>query len=188
VKTSHLLLALTASAALTGSTLVAGPLKLKVDPAASSVTFDVRVNVGAGSFTGTVENWTLELVMPENGDLPERAVFAAEVTALKTGKDKRDQHLREWLESASNPTVRYEMKAIRRTEAGVEAEGELTIHGKTQPLTMPVSLEREGEKLTVKGEVTIDTRKFDLEIIRLAGVITVKPEVKIAFVATGTLE
>jgi polyisoprenoid-binding protein YceI len=168
--------------------LTAGPLKLKVDPAASSVTFDVRVNIGIDSFTGRVEAWTLDLTMPAAGDVPDRAVFTADATAVKTGKDSRDEKMWSWLEYATHPTVQYEMKTIRTTATGFEADGELTIHGKTQPLTLPITIERTDTALTVKGGVTIDTRTFDLRLIRMAGLITVKPKVKIAFVVTGTLE
>jgi polyisoprenoid-binding protein YceI len=188
VKTPHLLVTLLAGTALLSAPLLAGPLKLTVDPAASSVTFDVRVNIGIDSFTGKVESWTLDLTMPATGDLPDHAVFTADVAALKTGKDARDRKMRDWLENSTHPTVRYEMKSLRTTATGLEADGELTIHGKMQPFTMPITVERKDATLTVKGEVKIDYRKFDLDVIRLAGLITVKPEVRIAFVATGKLE
>jgi polyisoprenoid-binding protein YceI len=188
VKFPHLLVTLSAGALLAAAPVFAGPLKLKLDPAASSVTFDVRVNIGIDSFTGTVETWALDLTLPETGDLPDHAVFTADASALKTGKDSRNEKMLTWLEHTTHATVRYEMKTIRQTATGLEADGELTIHGKTQPLTMPITIERKDRALTVKGGVTIDTRTFDLPIIRMAGLITVKPAVKIAFVATGTLE
>jgi polyisoprenoid-binding protein YceI len=176
--------ALLASTALSA----AGPLHLAVDPTASSVTFDVRVNIGIDSFVGKVESWTLDLTMPSAGDLPESAVFTANTAALKTGKNSRDEKMLSWLENETHPTVRYEMLSIRKTANGVEADGELTIHGETQPLTIPLTVERQDARLTVKGAAKIDYRKFDLKVIRMAGLITVKPEVKIAFVVTGTLE
>lgn len=176
-----------ALAALTGP-LTAAPLQLKLDPAASSLTFAARVNIGIDSFTGTVDAWTLDLTMPADGDLPDHAVFSANVAAMKTGKDKRDTEMRHWLEDTTFAAIRYEMKTIRQTATGTEADGELTIHGKTQPLTMPITIERKDATLTVRGEVTLDYRTFDLKIVRMAGFVTVKPEVKVVFVASGTLE
>ena len=182
-------LLLAAAAGVFPGVLRAGPLHLKVDPAASSVTFDVRVNVGLDSFVGKVDNWTLDLTMPDQGDLPDRAIFTADVPGLKTGKDDRDKEMLRWLEHDKFPAVRYEMKAIRKSASGgLEADGELSIHGKTQTVTFPLTIERKDAALTVRGEVRIDHRNFDLKIIRKFGILSVKPEIKITFLATGLLE
>src|SRR5690606_1367380 len=63
VRTSGLLLALLASPAFSGIGLTAATLHLRLDPAASSVTFDGRVNIGINSFVGRVEAWSLDLTM-----------------------------------------------------------------------------------------------------------------------------
>lgn len=178
---------------LTVVTILVAPLtaashQLQVDPAASKVTFDARVNIGIDSFTGTVDAWTLDLTMPETGDLPDKAVFTCDVLAMKTGKDKRDAKMREWLEQDTFSTVRFAMTAIRRTASGIEADGELTIHGKTRPITIPLTIARQDATLTVSGEVTVDYQDFDLKVVRMAGFVTVKPEVKVAFIVTGTLK
>lgn len=182
-------LLLAAAAGVFPGALRAGPLHLKVDSAASSVTFDVRVNVGLDSFVGKVDNWTLDLTMPAQGDLPDRAIFTVDALGLKTGKDDRDKEMLRWLENEKFPAVRYEMKAIRKSASGgLEADGELSIHGKTQTVTFPLSIERKEATLTVRGGVTVNYTTFDLKIIRKFGFLSVKPEIKIAFLATGTLE
>ncbi len=177
-----------AGAAVLASPLSAGALRLKVDPAASSVTFAARVNIGIDSFTGTVEHWSLDLTMPPAGDLPDHAVFTCDVLAMKTGKDKRDAEMQHWLENDKHPEVRFAMKDIHKTAGGLEADGDLTIHGQTQPITIPLTIERKDAHLNVRGEVTVDYRNYDLKIVRLAGFVTVKPEVKVVFVVQGTLE
>jgi polyisoprenoid-binding protein YceI len=179
---------LAGAALLLGTPLAAASQHLKLDPAASQVTFDARVNIGIDSFTGTVETWTLDLTVPAGSDRPDHAVFTCDVLAMKTGKDKRDEKMREWLESGTFSNVRYEMQSIRESAEGLQADGELTIHGQTQSITIPITVERAGDQLTVKGEITLDYRNFDLKVVRMAGFVTVKPEVKVAFVATGTLE
>jgi len=187
VKRLHLLLRALAGLALCGAPLAAASLQLQVDPAASHVTFDGHVNIGIDSFTGTVDTWQLDLTVPQGGDLPDKAVFTCDVLAMKTGKDKRDQAMQEWLEQDTFSTVRFTMTSIRKTASGLEAEGDLSIHGKTRSITIPLTIERKDAMFTVSGEVTIDYRDFDLKVVRMAGFVTVKPEVKVAFVATGKL-
>jgi polyisoprenoid-binding protein YceI len=176
------------SAVSAAASLSAASLHFNVEPSASSVTFAVRVNIGIDSFVGHVDQWSLDLTMSADSDLPDHAVFTANVTELKTGKDKRDSKMREWLESDVFPTVRFELRTARRSGAGLEADGDLAIHGKTKSVTIPITLEHDGTRLTVRGAIAIDTRDFDLEIIRMAGFVSVKPTVEVAFVATGALQ
>lgn len=168
--------------------LSAGSLLLETDATASSVNFDVRVNIGVDSFTGRVDRWMLELAMPAEGVLPERVDFTADVSALQTGKDARNEKMRDWLEYETHPQIRFHMTTARETASGIECDGELTIHGVTRPLTIPVTITRNDDALTVRGAVAIDYRDFDLKVIRMMGFLTVKPEVRVEFVVSGALQ
>lgn len=105
---------------------------------------------------------------------------------LETGIDLRNKHLREkYLEVPKYPDAVLEITraSLGGKESG-EAEGQLTMHGETQPLKFNYRTERKGDQLLVKSDFVIDIRKWKVEPPAYMG-LKVKPEVnvKVAFSA-----
>jgi polyisoprenoid-binding protein YceI len=96
------------------------------------------------------------------------------VATMKSGNDKRDGHLRspEWLDAANHPNITYTIKSVKITEATtgdavkratVEATGDFTLHGKTQPLTATVSLKWKGPKVKITTAFNISLDDYAVE-------------------------
>lgn len=182
--TLGLVVVLSASLALEAE---AASRRLVVDHAGSTVTFFVRPTVD--SFVGTVENWEANVTVPDGTRLPDNAEFSTTLGELKTGKDARDREMLHWLDEASHPHLKYHLTAINQSADGsTEAAGELTFHGVTMPVTIPLTITDEGGTYTVVGEVTIDYQDFGLKIFRKFAILSVRPEVKVSFTVTGTLQ
>lgn len=165
------------------ATVLAGPRQLVVDTAASSVTFDVRATMH--SFTGKDEAWTVEITFPTEGDLPDSATFTTELAAMKTGNAKRDAEMLHWMENEQYPTISFRLTSIAPDGAAHKADGELTLHGQTRAISIPVTITRQSGRTTVAGEITIDHRQWGLKQFRKMGFLTVSPEVKVAFKIVG---
>jgi polyisoprenoid-binding protein YceI len=113
------------------------------------------------------------------------AEFSCTVLSLKTEKDGRDKELYHWLESTKFGQITFKMKELRLTQGKHMMVGTLTLHNVSQVLEIPVTFSNQGNKLELVGDVTIDTTKFALPIIRKMAFLTVKPEVAISFVMVG---
>ena len=120
------------------------------------------------------------------GTTIEAAEFTADLSTLASDDTRRDNVLRgRGLEISSHPTATF-----RLTEpielAGVpapgerqrvEAEGELTLHGVTQPVTIPLDTALLGGSepmIEVAGAVEIAMADYAIEPPNVAGVVTVE--------------
>jgi polyisoprenoid-binding protein YceI len=82
----------------------------------------------------------------------------------------------------------FELTEISANGDSQEAHGKLMLHGIELPITIPVQIKRDGNTLSVSGEVVINHELWGLPKIRKFGLLTVAPEVDVAFNVSGTLE
>jgi polyisoprenoid-binding protein YceI len=96
------------------------------------------------------------------------------VNSMKTGNEKRDQHLQgpEWLDGAQFPEITFTIKSVKVTGAPtgdavktavVEATGDFSLHGKSQPLTTSVTLKWKGSKVKIKTKFEVSLDDFAIE-------------------------
>ncbi len=106
--------------------------------------------------------------------------FTVPVASMKTGNDKRDEHLRNdaWLDAAKFPEITFDVKSVKVLEddkatpvrtAKLEATGDLTVHGVTVPLTAPVEIKWKDDK--VKASTKFTVKLADHKITGANGVI-----------------
>lgn len=105
--------------------------------------------------------------------------------ALSTGIDLRDKHMREkYLEVQTYPTavLRVARSDLKVPAAGVrgefDAEGTMSLHGKTRPVKFHYVVERDGNTFGVTATTSIDMTEFGIEAPRYLGV-SVKPRVNL---------
>ena len=105
--------------------------------------------------------------------------------ALATGIGLRDHHMKEkYLEVAKYPnaTLKVERKALQLPAPGAktsrDAQGELTLHGKTKRITFHYDAEAAGSGFTVSAALKVNMTDFGIEAPSYLG-MSVKPEVAI---------
>lgn len=88
--------------------------------------------------------------------------FSLPVKSIKTGKDKRDEHMYELLNVEENPNVLFKGKLVNNYSEGdgkkeVKASGDFTLAGVTRQVTVTGSLEpvKNGLKLTADWSLMI---------------------------------
>ncbi len=94
------------------------------------------------------------------------------VKDLKTGIDKRDEHLRgkSWLDAAKHPDITFktgDIKVVDAKKGTWKAKGKITIKGVTKDLTADVSIKKVPAKLATKlgkGEWVRVKTSFDVKI------------------------
>ncbi len=90
-----------------------------------------------------------------------------------------------WLESEKFGQVVFKMKELRQVQGKHIMAGTLTLHNVSQSVEIPVNYHNQGGKVELAGDVTIDTTKFNLPLIRKMAFLTVKPPVGISFAMVG---
>jgi len=88
------------------------------------------------------------------------------------------------------PTIRFVSKAVVVKRASkdnydLEIRGDLTLHGVTRSLTVPLSVDLPGDRLTTHGRITIRQSSFNLTPITVAGVVKVKDELVLEWSVSG---
>jgi polyisoprenoid-binding protein YceI len=94
------------------------------------------------------------------------------------------------LDAARFPTIAFRSTAVSGRPAGpdawdVEVRGDLTLHGVTRPLVLPLRVERAGDALVARGTAALKQRDYGIEPVSVAGVVKVKDELSLEFRITA---
>jgi polyisoprenoid-binding protein YceI len=139
-----------------------------VDPAHSSVSFDVR-HMGIATVRGRFRTFEGRIDASAETPLLEGAV---EVDSIDTGEENRDGHLKspEFFDVAQHPQISFRSTAGEPAADGkVRLTGEITIKGISKPLELTGTIAENGqdpwgnERVGLDLEATIDRRDFDLK-------------------------
>lgn len=180
MKSRHLLLLATL---LAGGALPGQAAQLACDPAQSRVEIIVKATVD--SFTGHLARFDPEVTLGPDGHVTA-ARFRFHFSDVQTGKDKRDKAMHEWQQTDRFPDGEFQLDSLTpQVEAAWLARGRLTFHGRAQTLEFPVTVVTQGEVCAIDGEAVVDTREFDLPVIRLLGLLKVDPLVHVRFHLQG---
>lgn len=111
-----------------------------VDPVHSSVEFQVK-HLGIATVKGQFTEFQGTL---ESGPDGAKAYGTVKVASVDTREPQRDEHLRsaDFFEAETYPEITFQSTAIRPVDEDTfELEGDLTIHGVTQPVKLKAVLE-----------------------------------------------
>ena len=162
-----------------------GPARYVIVPEESTVTLRVG-KAGLFKFAGHSH----EVTAPARGG--EIAADAADLRV--TGKDEPPEDQPKVQEAMLGPKVldagrypdiafRSQQVSGRETSPGVfelQVRGELTLHGVSRPLTLPVHVERAGT-LVASGRTSIRQTDYGIKPVSVAGVVNVRNEVEVEF-------
>ncbi len=141
----------------------------KIDTAHSTIGFAVKhmlVSMTRGEFTDYEGR-----IQFDKGDL---SVFSVDVViqakSIDTRNAKRDAHLKgkDFLEVETYPTITFKNAILNKTAGGYDIIGDLTMHGFTKRVTLPVTISGPihspfgGEVLGIAGEITINRQDFGI--------------------------
>jgi polyisoprenoid-binding protein YceI len=94
-----------------------------------------------------------------------KANLEVSTASLDLGSEDYNSEVRkkDWLDSGTYPTASFASTAIKPGAAGhFDATGTLTLKGKTQNLTVPVTVGKAGAATTFDGELTISRGYFGI--------------------------
>jgi polyisoprenoid-binding protein YceI len=118
------------------------------------------------------------------------ASFRADVSQLRSDEERRDNRIRaRGLETDRFPTATFVSSspiqapatALAGQVARVDAPGDLTIHGVTKRVTIPLEVKANGDRIEVVGSLTFPFSDFGMEAPNVGGVVTVESNPTLEF-------
>lgn len=133
----------------------------QVDPAQSAIRFETTESGTA--FTGQFKGFTADITFDPADLANAKADVTIDTKDATTGSDERDEALNEaaWFAVKQFPAARFTATAFRHIEGNrYEADGTLTIRDVTKPVTLPFTLDIEGDTARMTGELTLTRTDF----------------------------
>jgi polyisoprenoid-binding protein YceI len=179
----HILVCLLTAAL--GASVRAAEQPLTVDLAQSRV--EVAVKATADSFVAKLKRYDAAITIGDDGQV-RSARFAFQFRDIDTGKEARDKAMHKWQQTDTYPEGLFVLSSVTSTNGSAyTAFGRLTFHGVTRDIQFPVTIARDGSRLAIDGDATIDTREFGLPVYRMLAVLKVDPMVHVRFHLQGSL-
>lgn len=135
----------------------------RLDPARSVVNLRSRGMWGLAAVKGVFGDVLGEGVVADDGRASGRITVAAE--SIDTRNHQRDEHLRsaDFLHSDAHPRIVFTAEQLTPAGNGAAVTGTLQMHGRTRPLTFPVTVTDLGDAaILIAADVRIDRFDFGM--------------------------
>src|SRR5262245_41770908 len=169
----------------------------------------LRIEVGKGGAFGFVAGHTHEVegriqgrVTADAGDVGKAEIQLTIRTAdlRVTGKGEPPDDVPkvqermigpDVLDVAQFPEIAFKSTSIsvsgtRDEQMTLTVTGDLTLHGRTKPVTAPVRVRIENGSLTAAGTLTVKQSDYGIKPINIGGVVSVKDALTIHFAVTAS--
>jgi len=114
-------------------------------------------------FEGKFHLWDADIFFSRERLAESSVDVVIEMGSAQTGSSQRDQALPDaaWFDVESYPEARFAATRFRHDDGDrYEADGTLSIKGKTREVVLPFTLESDGKLARVRGELTIDRTDY----------------------------
>jgi len=145
LKIFHLIFVLGLLAILSSSAYAAETYKL--DPGHTSIVFRIK-HLGVSYVYGRINGPTGSFVFDESSPSKSAIEMQAETKNVDTAVEKRDTHLKspDFFNAGEHPNVSFKSKSVKKlNEKTYEVSGDLTLLGKTLPITTEVHVTGAGK-------------------------------------------
>jgi polyisoprenoid-binding protein YceI len=159
-----------------------------VDPVHSSSVFRI-IHAGIAPFWGRFNEPGGKFVLDESDHAKSSFTIEIKAADVTSGNDKRDTHLKspDFFNAAQYPTITFKSTSVKPGEGKVlQVAGELTMHGVTKSITVPVELTGKGTFMNQPRagvEATMTVKLSDFEIKGMPGALS--DEVKVIVALEG---
>lgn len=148
---------------------------------------DITITQFGAPVTGRFENWSaaIRFAQRPTDDPAPRGDVRVEVAigSLSLGSVTTQAMSSDFFDTAQFPVALFEAEIVA-TGTAYEAVGTLTIKGAAIPLTLPFTLDLEGETARMEGRVTLDRRDFGIGLA-MTDPGQLAPEVTVAVTLTA---
>lgn len=112
-------------------------------------------------------------------DTAVNGVLTIDAASFDSGIGKRDDHIREILETKKYPAIEFSVSAVEPLTPGDTSSytgaktvrGGLTVRGVTKEVSFPATIKAEGESFVIDGAVEVKYSDFGIEPPTFAGIV-----------------
>ncbi|MBA4853060.1 YceI family protein [Emticicia sp. BO119] len=152
--------------------------KIVADKKNSIVTY--AMSHPAHDWEGVCKDVNALIVYDDATKTISQVAVSLKVDAFDSGNANRDSHALEVLEGLKYPKVVFTSSKIKSENNTLTADGNLTFHGITRPISITVTRTDSDKKIILDGKFDILLSQFQVERPSLFGLKT-KDEVKLSF-------
>ncbi len=154
--------------ALAATPLFAQEANWTVDKSHSSTTFKVRHMMA--NMVGQFRDFDGKIDINRAEPAKSTVEFTIQAASIDTGNQRRDEHLRspDFFDVAKFPTITFKSTAVaKKSETQFDVTGDLTMHGVTKRVTLPVTFlgfgkTARGEKAGFEIETTVNRKDYGI--------------------------
>ena len=128
-------------------------------------TIELAVRALGGSHRGLFDDWRGDIVFDPAAPERTRATVLVQAASLRMRSSALTRRARSasLLDTARHPVVRFELGSLRPLGGGRHtARAEVTIKGRTRPVSFPVDLRVTGDRAHLAGAFTLDRTEFGI--------------------------
>lgn len=132
-----------------------------VNMAASRLRF--QSSVGGEQFIGTFTRWRADIRFDPKNLAGSSVLARIDMASAKTGSSDKDEAMpgAEWFAVSKFAQATYAAKTFKDLGGGrYQAIGTLTLRGVTRPLTLPFTLQIQGDQARMTGSAMVDRHAF----------------------------
>jgi polyisoprenoid-binding protein YceI len=152
--------------------------KIVADKKTSTVTY--AMSHPAHDWEGVCKDVNAVIVFDDATKVISQVAVSMKVDAFDSGNANRDSHAIEVMEGLKYPKVTFTSNKIKNEGNTLTADGNLTFHGVTRPVTITVTRTDTDKRIALDGKFDILLSQFQVERPSLFGVKT-RDEVKLSF-------
>jgi polyisoprenoid-binding protein YceI len=100
-----------------------------------------------------------------DGDITTLKIEAdIDVDSMYTDNDGLTKHLKgaDFFGVKDNPTAKFMVTKVEKSDKGFTVTGDLTLLGKTKPVSFPATIDAAGDTLSLKSDFKIDRTKWGM--------------------------
>lgn len=113
---------------------------------------------------GRFSRFSGDVVMDPNNPASAKVRVTIDTSSIDTGIGIRDNHLRsaDFLDVQQYPTMKFESQSVEIAGRRATVTGELTIHGVTREIVVPVDVQMSETALVATGEFVVNRRDYGI--------------------------
>ncbi|HXJ83757.1 MAG TPA: YceI family protein [Candidatus Methylomirabilis sp.] len=144
------------------ATAWANTVLFRVQPEVSEVTF--RATSRLMNADGRFQRLSGQVVVDPQDLATAKVKVSIEAGSIDTGISMRDSHLRseDFLDVRKFPTITFESQRVEGVGQRVNVVGQLTIHGVTHEIAVPINVSVSDVALVASGELVINRRDYGI--------------------------
>ncbi len=135
-----------------------------IDKAKSRISFEV--DAGGQAVNGQFDQFEAEIHFDPEHVTGAEIAAAIDMNTVNTGQDKVNEALmtKDWFDTQTYPSAGFRATSIApgTAEGNYVLQGNLTIKGKSTPVTIPFTLAVDEGEAKAEGEAAISRREFDI--------------------------